>query len=559
MPSQLNRWRNAFSGFLCLTTGILLTLEIGFQFSQFNAEFYGLFNRILFAAFGLDYFGRILSGRRFNYLVTHPTDILLFFPVIYAFLPNFMGFTMDSYYQFSLIFIMLGRIKHVGALYALLRFKPAQTLMFSFVLGVFIGSLLLMLPISTIEGVQLSYIDALFTATSAICVTGLSTIGVSENFSLFGQSVIMILFQIGGLGIMTFSVFLTLFLGGKLSHTESSVLQETFSTKNLSETIKIFKTIFAFTFLIELLGALALFFAWHDDFSTPFEAVFTSLFHSISAFCNAGFSLFPDSLVSYGTTPSIVFTISLLIIFGGIGFPVVFNVLQFFKRRHRNIHLRMQTKLALIVTGCLLVYGTIAIYLTEMNTGLAGYSLWDGFLLSFFQSVTARTAGFNTMDIGQLMPSTLLIILTLMYVGASPGSTGGGIKTTTFGLTVMELWNTMRGRERLHLWNRKVMQHNVRQALSIIFLSTVLISFFLLLLLVVDGHSFLPSLFEIISAFGTVGLTMGITGSLSVSAKVLIILLMFIGRLGPLTIAFALSAQKSETGYDLPEENVLIT
>lgn len=559
MRSKLLTLLNGLSGLVCLAMGVILTLEIGFEFSTSNPLLFALFHAIIVYYFFVDIGFRLLTRNRFKYFLTHPTDLILGLFAFNLLFPTLPYFEDPLIQQILFLIIMIGRIRHIKVIFNWLRFKPTQTLILGFIFSIFIGSLLLSLPLASSGEIGVSYIDALFIATSAICVTGLVTVDISSQFTVFGQSVILILIQIGGLGILSFSALVALFLSEKLSHKDSLELQQNYFTDNLKQTFSVIKNIFKFTIYIELLGAGLLWLFWFRQYDSLFDSIFSSIFHSVSAFCNAGFSLFPDSFVGYATQAPIILTISALIIVGGIGFPVIFNVMNHFSKKTFTHGLKLQTKIVLIVTGILLVFGTVIIYISEYNLALQSFSFWDKWLVAFFQSVSLRTAGFNSIPIASLMPSTLFICIGLMYIGASPGSTGGGIKTTTFGLAMTGFWHTMTSKTRIHLSGRTVSQENIQKALTIITLSAITITSFLFMMLQFDSFDFLPFLFETVSAFSTVGLSTGITPELSIINKGVIMVLMLIGRIGPLTFVFALSRQRSESNYAYPEENVLIT
>jgi len=390
-------------------------------------------------------------------------------------------------------------------------------------------------------------------------VTGISVVDIGTVFSRFGQCVILILIQIGGLGIMTFSILFGSMMQRKFSHAASSEFQESYNTYNLSETFSAIKFIFKLTFIIEFLGAVFLFLNWHKDFSSYNEAIFYSIFHSISAFCNAGFSLFTNNAMAYQSHLGVISSLAILIFLGGLGFPVIFNLVQFNRLRHKGGVLKLHTKLALVMTGILLILGTLFIYLSERQMALASFSEWQKLFIAFFHSVSARTAGFNSIDISQFQTPTLVFMMILMMIGASPGSTGGGLKTTTVGIMLMSFWQTLKLSRRVVLYGRTIDWESIQKTFSILILALLVLFVFLIALLWVEPFSFIEILFETVSALGTVGFSLGITPLLSLPGKWLIMLLMLIGRLGVLTIAFALSRQKSISSYQYPKERIIIT
>ncbi|MFC1752154.1 TrkH family potassium uptake protein [Thermoproteota archaeon] len=559
MVKKIISFLNILSAAGCLVIAILLALEIGFHLSDYNRATFSAIHSVVFFYFMWDILVRLLIQRgRLTYFVFRPTDLLAFYPFFQAYIPPIMNFAPYLIAQTVLMILMVGRVMHINFMFRLLRVKPAQMLIFGFLFIIFIGSLLLSLPIASTQPGGVDYVDSLFTASSAVCVTGLITKDTGIDFSFFGQCVILFLIQIGGLGIMTFSALLAIILNRTLSHRESQEFQETYLTFNLSDTFSLITFIFKFTLLFEAVGAVILYFSWSSDYDTVYKAVFSSIFHSVSAFCNAGFSTFSDSFTCYAVNPVIILTVSSLIIVGGIGFPVILNIKRRIFSRGKFIRLRLHTKMVLVVTLVLLLAGTAVIFLNEYNHGLAGYSIWQKGLISFFHSVSARTCGFNSVDLNMFGKGSLLILMVLMYIGASAGSTGGGVKTTTVGVLLTAVWNNLRGHTQIEAGKRVLNMDVILKALSIVVLSALIIVIFFFLVLLAGGEGFLPHFFETVSAFGTVGLSLGVTKYLSILGKVFIMMVMFIGRLGPLTVAFALSRRKPKPNYSYPEENVLI-
>jgi trk system potassium uptake protein len=547
---------NVSSSVVCLGGFVLLVLDFGFHLSTPNIILFTQIQFYFLAYFIGDVLLRLLIRKnRLTYFFSSPTDTLVFYPILY-FLPSH---TLEYSYFFSqmaLLIIIVGRLSHFKILVTWLKIKPAQIFLLGFLFSIFLGSLLLTLPISTYAQDGILYIDALFTAFSAVCVTGLVVNDIGTTFTLFGQSVILILIQIGGLGIMSFSILIALLLHRRVSQTASSELQENYSTISLSETFNAIAFIFKVTIVVELLGSGGLFFYWYGNFSHWSEDLFVAVFHSVSAFCNAGFSLFPDSLMMYSAHAPIIGIISLLIIIGGLGFPVLFNVIQ--NRHHPFRRLKIQTKLALQVTLALTIVGTLGIYAIERNRSLLGLDFIEQLLISFFQSVSSRTAGFNSVDIQLFHPATLVGIMILMVIGASPGSTGGGIKTTTFGLMLVSFWHTLKSAKRIELSGRTIKFASILRAFSLFLLAIMVISFFFFILLLTEDKPMIALLFETISAVGTVGFSLGVTSDLSNLGKAIIMVLMFVGRIGPLTVAMALSKPKPEARHRYPEESIII-
>ncbi len=425
----------------------------------------------------------------------------------------------------------------------------------TFLLLILIGSTLLILPFSTKLG-HLSIDNALFTSVSAVTVTGLIVVDTSNDFTLFGQIVILVLIQLGGLGFMTFSTLTILILGKSLSITDKLILDNDFSQGNYRNIRDMIKKIILITFGFELIGSVLLYIQFTDLPSGL--RIFSSLFHSVSAFCNAGFSVFTNSFETYKSDVGINLTISILIISGGLGFLVLNEIYLFIKRKKSASKFTIHTKLVLIVSSFLIFFGAILIFIEEFINRSNDLSVPDKIITSLFQSVTARTAGFNTVDLNMFSFASLFILLLLMFIGASPGSTGGGIKTTSVGMVIAYFRSRLKGKEKVTLFYRTITQKNYEKAFIIIIISFLIISSSLILILSFDNQfSFTELLFEVVSAFGTVGLSLGITPELSLSSKTVIMITMFIGRIGPLTLLLAISRKESKAVLDYPEENIM--
>jgi len=438
-------------------------------------------------------------------------------------------------------------------------FQPAQMLAMSFSAAILAGSLLLSLPSSARSG-RIPYIDALFTSTSALCVTGLVAVDTATSFSGTGQLIIITMIQLGGLGIMTFSSLVLLVAGGKVSFSDRLLLQGSFrpsAAKNLKSLVL---SVFLFTGALEAAGTLSLFLCFRRTFA-PARALALSAFHAVSAFCNAGFSLFSENLTSYRDDVIVNITIMLLIILGGLGFFVLHEgagSLRGFLRRE-NVRFSLHSKLVFTMTAVLVLVPAVLLFLIEMHGSMSGYSLRGKVLSSVFQVVTARTAGFNTVDLAAFGPDSVFLLMLLMFIGASPGSTGGGVKTTTVGVILAFLRSKIRGRDSSGLFRRTLPAAGMTKAYTVISLAIglVFLSSFVILL-DQPGLGLQGVLFEVFSAFGTVGLSLGITAKLSVLSKVMLILTMYIGRVGPVTLLFAFSRYRAAGRYEYAEESVMI-
>jgi trk system potassium uptake protein TrkH len=441
--------------------------------------------------------------------------------------------------------------------------KPERRIVIYFLSAIIVGAFILYLPVSSANG-HISFIDALFTATSAICVTGLVVLDVGKDFSLFGQIVIMLLIQIGGLGIMTLASALLARLVPHLSVLDNLAITHSLGSGKELKTTALLKAVFLTTIIFEGIGAIALFIVFQGKF--PFgQAVFNSIFHSISAFCNAGFSTFSNSLESYSSNIAIIGIFSFLIISGGLGFIVIGEIIM--RIRSENSKLSLHSKLAITTTIILLVVGTIAFIVCEDKNALKHMGALKTTANAFFQAVTARTAGFSSIPQTHLTEVSLLITMILMFIGACPGSTAGGIKTTTIATVFLLAYNRFRGRTHARAFNRSISNDSVDRAVTVLLIAmTIIVIMFVALLFTEERplpHTlthgwFVDSAFEVLSAFGTVGLSLGITTQLHDPGKIIIILLMFAGRVGLLTLIFSLAGPSKPGEVVYIEEQVMI-
>jgi len=446
------------------------------------------------------------------------------------------------------------------------RLSPAALLLYSYLAVILTGSLLLCLPWSTVAG-RIPFIDALFTAASAVCVTGLVVVDTGTYFSPAGQAVILVLIQAGGLGIMTITVALYRLIGRRVPLKQRLAMQDVFAHTPRRDIYDLIKSVVIFTAATEAIGGAALFVFFSQRFPLD-QALRISVFHSVSAFCNAGFSLFSDSFMAYRTSPLLNGTICGLIILGGIGFPVIHDILTAAgKRRNGRVKLSVNTRTVLLTTAVLIIAGALMFLITETLVVKADPSSPATWLTALFQSVTARTAGFNTVDIASLGDATLALLIFLMFFGASPGSCGGGIKTTTLAVLSCHTLSRLRGKQRVSLFKKSVPQETINKSISLFILSITLVSLALFGLLIVQeavptgwrpGRPFLGYLFEVVSAFGTVGLSMGATPNLNSGAKVLIITMMLIGRLGIPAFSYLLLGGKPGNGPRYAEEKLML-
>lgn len=436
---------------------------------------------------------------------------------------------------------------------------PAQLVILSFALIILIGALLLVLPISSQPGRTISFVDALFMSTSATCVTGLATVSMVDDFSLFGQLVILTLIQIGGLGIMTLTSCIALFMGRNLGVREQVMMQDVLDSSSSEELISLIIDIVKFTLVIEFIGAMLLTVGYYLEDYEIGQSLYYGFYHSISAFCNAGLALFNNNLEDFRFSPLIHLTIAGLIILGGLGFSVIQEILQALRTKKRFVNFSLHSKIVVVTNTLLIAFGTTYLFFGEFLHSFVEYTLWGKLQVAFFQSVTTRTAGFNTIPLTELHPHSIYMMILLMFIGASPGSTGGGIKTTTFALLVQSVKATLSNKNRVEMFERTIPDVIVVRSIAIFVISLITVSTILLVMMRLEpGKDFLSLMFETVSAFGTVGLSMGITSTLSVLGKLVISLLMFIGRVGPLTLVLAVGQNASGSGVQYPESKVLI-
>ncbi len=486
---------------------------------------------------------------------------------------------LNNHYVYSLIImgLFIFEFSRFDIRGIALVLNPAQLFMLSFAFLILCGSALLMLPNATTT--PITFVEALFTSTSAICVTGLIVVDTATRFTFLGKSIILILIQVGGIGIMTFTSFFGFFFkGSSASFSERMVMSDFLSEENVSEIRKTLAKVIFITLLFETFGAIFIYLNLNADYYTTLGSqIRFSVFHSISAFCNAGFSTLTDGLydVSVRNTYPVIYTIGFLVILGGIGFPILLNLYTFIKYKlqsllsiirfgHRKAFIpkmiNINSRLVIYTTIFLIVVGTIFFFIFENESTLKGLSLPGKIAHSFFGSVSPRTAGFNSVNMSQLTLSTVVLTIFLMWVGASPNSSGGGIKTSTFAIAIMNVLRIARVNRHIEFHGREIHEHSVDRAFAIIILSIVILGCASLIMHIAEPEQgALSILFECVSAFGTVGLSMGITPMLSDFSKLFLVLLMFTGRMGILTLLFALVRKSKTSVYRYPKENIIIT
>ncbi|HLV39774.1 TrkH family potassium uptake protein [Xanthomarina sp.] len=480
----------------------------------------------------------------------------------------------DNWVKLAIILTFIREFSEQNISYKRTFLNPAQLFVLSFLIIILIGSLLLMLPNATYNGI--SYIDALFTSTSAVCVTGLIVVDTGSYFTTFGQTIILILIQVGGLGILTFASYFSYFFKGGETYENRLTLSDMTGSKKIGEVFSTLKQVILITFSIELFSAVIIYFTLDKTiYQTFIERAFFSVFHSISAFCNAGFSTLSNGLFDNGFRYN--YSLQLVIIFsfvlGGLGFPIVVNLLKyikyFFKKKflfysgkeqlHQPWVLTLTSRITLVTTAILIIVGTILFYLNEYHNTLAEHSGFGKIVTALFGATTPRTAGFNTVDMSALNFSTVLLVILLMWIGASPASTGGGIKTNTFAIAVLNFLSLARGKTRIELFRREIADISVRRAFAAITLSLIVIGLGIILISIFDSEKTLVSIaFECFSAYSTVGLSVGITSNLSIYSKLVIIVIMFIGRVSMLTVMIAIFKKVKQQNYRYPIEEITI-
>ncbi len=442
------------------------------------------------------------------------------------------------------------------------RFTPVQIIAIGFATIIFIGALLLSLPAATIDRVKTPFIDCIFTSTSAVCVTGLVTVDTGTYWSYFGKTVIIMLIQIGGLGFMSFATLLALITGKRITLKERLLIRESISSTSLQGIVRLARYILTFTFSIELIGALLLSIQFIPEFGLV-KGIYYSIFHAISAFCNAGFDLMGgyNSVTAYSNNGLVILTLSALIIIGGLGFYVWDDIYNY----KRNRRLSLQTKILITMSIILVGFGFVMFFIFEFSNPetLKGMSFKEKMLSSFFASVSPRTAGFNSINLGSMSMASILLTIILMFIGGSPGSTAGGIKTSTAGVLLLTIMSVIKGREDTEVFKKKIGKETVYRAFAVVGIALGLVFTVTILLSITESASGLPFeqyLFEATSAFGTVGLTLGLTQQLTTIGKVIVAITMYAGRIGPLTllVAIAIRSNNKTNSIKYPEGKILV-
>jgi trk system potassium uptake protein len=583
--SKLNeRLRNYFNGaiFIFLFLGFLFTIyEIGFAKEEYiTKRVHNILRqipRIVMVLFFTKWIIKILiSKQKMVYQRRYVSDFIIFFGLfLFNFFKNYSEILSSVYFLYILsICLFFLRFIFVSGDIKNSLLSPSILFSVSFLLLILFGTATLLIPNAT-HG-NLSFVDSLFISTSAVCVTGLASVDVPTKFTVLGQSIILILIQLGGLGLLTFTNFFTYLFRGGMSLRNHVILSNLIETDEPHSLFNVLKKIIGFTLIVEIVGAMFLYYnTYHiEDFRNQ-GLLFFSVFHSISAFCNAGFSTLKDGLfnISIRYNYNVQIVISILVIIGGIGFPVMIEAYHAFKKYSKGIvnyiffkkrldfnarSFSVHTKVVLASTTALLLFGGILYYYLERNNTLAEHTTFYGkFVGSLFGSVTPRTAGFNTVDMGKITQGTILLYLLLMWIGAAPSSTGGGIKVTTFSLALSTVIALAKGRDRIELFKREISNSSIMRAFVVIFLSLIILGISIFMVSIFDPKIPLHMIaFECFSAYGTVGLSLNLTPQLSDGSKIVLVVCMFLGRVGMFTLLFGFFKKADNSSYRFPKESI---
>jgi len=584
----LGRLVNSLLFIITLSLFLLAFQDIGFSLKQLSETHFNNPNyRVLFLITGILYlirsifFTNHLLNRKV-FLTNFVLGNFLIFSFFFRILMSYGLFADRLFYEFSgfqllaiILFVLeLSRSK-LDLVTKLLN--PAQLFMISFGLIIFIGALLLMMPLATTS--PITFVDAFFTSTSAVCVTGLTVVDTATRFTPLGQLIVLALIQIGGIGVMTITSFFGIFFKETSSFREQLLLRDYLSEESINGVLKTLMKVVLITFIIELIGAIFIYFSLQSNGLGSSGANFRfAVFHSISAFCNAGFSNLTDNLydIRVRENYSLHYSVANLIVLGGLGFPVLLNVYNYLKAQvtwlseyiknrkpyvHRVGMITFNSKIVMTSSFILLLFGTLSFYLLETNFTQNGMDFQGKLAMSYFQSVTPRTAGFNNFNMDALAKPSILIMIFLMWVGASPVSTGGGVKTSTFAIAMLNMVRIIRGKNHIEIHRYEIHEYSVNKAFAIIILSVIIIGLGAFGIFLIDGQYGLQKIvFESFSAFGTVGLSLNLTPLLSDGSKIILVFLMYLGRMGCITLLLTLSGSAAgQSLYRYPKENLIIT
>lgn len=571
-------YRIAF--FIGLTGLIAIVSDFGFSQSNFSQKLLDKFYFVVLGVGIVSTFARYIQDEKlFNRKAFIFDALSVAFTLWLYYMYLFVGVPFETdlilenpiWLKIAVLFTFIREFSELRINFKRTVLNPAQLFILSFLFIIFIGSLLLILPKATYNGI--SYLDALFTSTSAVCVTGLVVVDTGTHFTLVGQSIIMILIQVGGLGILTFASYFSYFFKGGTTYENQLALSDMTSTKKLGDVFSTLKYIIFITFGIELFAGILIYTSIDaDNFDSLSEQLFFSAFHSISAFCNAGFSTLTNSLYETGFRFNYYLQLVIILTFvlGGLGFPIVVNILKYFKykivtsfssgkSKYRPWVLNLNSRITLVTTLSLSLVAFFAFYFLEYNNTLAEHNGFGKMVTALFGATTPRTAGFNTIDTARMAFPTLMMVFFLMWIGASPQSTGGGIKTSTFAIATLNILSLAKGKLRIEIYRREISDISVRRAFAIISLSLIVIGFAIMLISFFDPKKDLTDIaFECFSAYSTVGLSLGITTGLSSASKLVIIVVMFVGRISMLSLVIAVFRKVKHKNYSYPKEEITI-
>jgi potassium uptake TrkH family protein len=575
----------SLKAFIWLTATILLLFVFGFETEkdELKQVFLGL-DVVLIVYFSTFLVRLLYEFRRTEFLKNNKLETFLVLIIIINTISNhfldnrIVGFFIESFefksYEdaylalitFFFIILILFELINASDIFSRLKASPAHSFIVSFIVLILFGTGMLMLPAMTVQEGSIKFMDALFTSVSACCVTGLIVVDTATFFTVKGQIVIMILVQIGALGIISFASFFANIMKSGVGIKQQLFLQDYLISESLFSAKGLLRKIIFITISLEFITFVLIYFTWGDEivFNSQGQKLFFTAFHAVSAFCNAGFSLFTNGLAEHGVATSYILhiVVAISMIFGTIGFSSIQDIFSIERLRDRYQNpwkdWALSTKVAVYTTAFLIVFGMLVFYLLERDYILSDKNFMEATIASFFQSVT-RTAGFNTVDIGALRTPTLILLAFLMFIGASSGSVGGGIKTSTFYLILVSVFATIRGRLKIEIDKKFIPKELLFKALSIFFFAASINLIGVFVLTLTDSNfSFVQIIFEQVSAFGTVGLSTGITSELSTAGRTVIILSMFVGRVGTLTFAFALSSRQTTQNYKYPKAHLMV-
>lgn len=579
--------RNQFHPYLIYFSLFLLLWDLGFKHSQ------SVHSYILVAYFAIIIISLVFEMADFLKLSKNDKwkpllrGILPFLTLSFVCFSLFKGFgfttAMNNSSALFITNVILLLSIEIGLfsdrLYAKKQIKPSIILAGSFIFLIVVGTVLLKLPKATTQ--DITWVDAAFTATSAVSVTGLAVIDTGKGFTFFGHVIILLLIQLGGLSMLVFTSFFSYFFKGKASYRENNYLSDFLGSNQFTDLLGLARKVVVFTLSMETVGAIIIYFSLPvlPDGNSFQERMFFSFFHAVSSFCNAGFSLLGnnlyDPLLRFNYVIHLV--IGFLLVFGGLGYAIHFNIADYIKFKYyrlkfafskakffteyHTVKVSLNAKMVLYTTTSLILFGWVFFLLAEWNrpTLQEHTSLFGKLVVSFFGSISPRTAGFNSIDVAGLSTPVIFLTIILMWIGASPASTGGGIKTSTFAVAVLNIWHSLTGRQKMHFAQREIEQSSVNRAFAIISLSLFIIAFAIIVLSILEPTmTFLSLTFEVFSAYSTVGLSLGVTAAFSDAGKLVLIIVMFVGRVGIFSLLSGLLAHKEAPAYDFPKDSILI-